>query len=85
LAQRLGVPVNTSYGTGEEDALIAETAAHPGQSLICWQHSEIPALAMALPSITPVPPRHGPEGRFDVIWTFTATEYGWRFAQIPES
>lgn len=84
LAQRLGITVNTTYGKGEEDALATDVASQPGPTLICWQHGEIPALARAFPLVTPYPPSTWPDDRFDVIWTLTATEYGWRFAQFPE-
>jgi hypothetical protein len=34
--------------------------------------------------VKPKPPSEWPDDRFDVIWTFTRTDDGWRFAQIPE-
>jgi hypothetical protein len=85
LAQRLGITVNTTYGKGDEAALIAEVASKPGPTLICWQHGEIPALAQAFGSVAPSSPSDWPDDRFDVIWTFTATANGWTFAQLPES
>ena len=33
---------------------------------------------------TPTPPGHWPHDRFDMIWTFTPGQHGWRFAQIPQ-
>jgi hypothetical protein len=84
LAQRLGITVNTSYGKGDETALIAEVASKLGPTLVCWQHGEIPAMAQAFGSVTPSPPGEWPDNRYDLIWTFTATPHGWAFAQIPE-
>ena len=59
--------MNTRYGKGDEDALVAEAAAQPGPTLICWQHGEIPAIARAFSSVTPTPPTEWPDDRFDVI------------------
>ncbi|HEY1970873.1 MAG TPA: hypothetical protein VGH89_23170 [Pseudonocardia sp.] len=84
LAQRLGIPVNTRFGKGEEQALAAQITAQPGPTLICWQHGEIPAITQAFGSLTPAPPATWPADRFDVIWTLTAHERGWVFSQPPE-
>jgi broad specificity phosphatase PhoE len=84
LADRLGIPVNTSYGKGDEEKLIEHVLSQPGPTLISWQHGEIPAIAEAFPSVTPTPPTEWPDERFDVIWTLTKTADGWHFAQLPE-
>jgi broad specificity phosphatase PhoE len=84
LAAQLGIPVDTSFGKGEEETLVEHVIAHPGPALISWQHGEIPAIAAAFPAVTPTPPSEWPDDRFDVIWTFTKTADGWHFAQIPE-
>jgi broad specificity phosphatase PhoE len=84
LAERLGIPINTSYGKGDEEALVEHVLAQPGPALISWQHGEIPAIAEAFPSVTPTPPSEWPDDRFDVVWTFTKTADGWHFAQVPE-
>jgi hypothetical protein len=84
LAQRLGIPVNTRFGKGEEQALAAQITTQPGPTLICWQHGEIPAITQAFGSLTPAPPATWPADRFDVIWTLTAHEPGWLFSQLPE-
>jgi hypothetical protein len=84
LADKLGVPVTTSFGKGDENALVEHVIAEPGPTLISWQHGEIPAIAEAFPSVTPTPPSVWPDDRFDVIWTFTKTSDGWHFAQLPE-
>lgn len=84
LALRLRIPVNTSFGKGDEQALADQITSQPGPTLICWQHGEIPAIAQAFGSLAPAPPDTWPDDRFDVIWTLTATDSGWNFAQIPE-
>jgi hypothetical protein len=84
LAQRLGIPVNSAFGKGGEYALASEITSLPGPTLICWQHSEIPTITEAFGSLIPTPPASWPDDRFDVIWTLTAREHGWDFAQIPE-
>ena len=84
LADKLGIPVNTSFGKGDEEALVEHVIAQPGPTLISWQHGEIPTIADAFPAVTPTPPSEWPDDRFDVVWTFTKTADGWQFAQIPE-
>jgi hypothetical protein len=84
LADKLGIPVNTSFGKGDEEALVEHVIAQPGPTLISWQHGEIPTIADAFPAVTPTPPAEWPDERFDVVWTFTKTADGWQFAQIPE-
>lgn len=84
LADALGLPINTSFGKGDEEKLVKHVLAQPGPTLICWQHGEIPGIAEAFPSATPEPPSEWPDDRFDVIWTLTKTADGWTFAQLPE-
>jgi broad specificity phosphatase PhoE len=84
LARRLGIPLDTSYGKGEEEELVEHVLARPGPALISWQHGEIPVIAEAFPKVTPTPPAKWPDDRFDVVWTFTKTADGWHFAQIPQ-
>ena len=84
LAMALRVPVDTSFSRGDESRLIAHAAAQPGPTLICWQHGEIPSMAAAFGGAVPAPPRTWPDDRYDVVWTFTSTGTGWRFAQVPE-
>lgn len=84
LARKLALTVNTDYGKGDEKELVNTVITQPGPTLICWQHGEIPVIAAAFPDVTPTPPKHWPDDRFDVIWTFTKTADGWHFAQLPE-
>lgn len=84
LADKLGIRADTSYGKGDETALVEHVISRPGPTLICWQHGEIPAVAAAFPGVTPRPPSTWPADQFDVIWTFTSAAGGWHFAQIPE-
>ena len=84
LADRLGVSTDTTFGKGDEEELVERVIARPGPALISWQHGEIPAIADAFPGVTPAPPSGWPDDRFDVVWTFTKTADGWRFAQVPE-
>jgi hypothetical protein len=84
LAADLGIATNTSFGKGDEEALVEHVLAGPGPALISWSHSGIPAIAEAFPSVSPSPPAEWPDDRFDVVWTFTESADGWRFAQVPE-
>jgi hypothetical protein len=47
-------------------------------------HEAIHHIAHHLGEVNPTPPQHWPPDRFDIIWTFTPDEHGWRFAQIPQ-
>jgi len=82
--ERLGLPMNTRYGAGDEKKLVEQVITQPGPTLISWQHSGIPDIAKAFPAVTPKPPSEWPDDRFDIVWTFTRTAGGWQFAQVPE-
>jgi hypothetical protein len=84
LADKLGIPLDTTFGKGDEKALVNRVISRPGPTLIAWQHGEIPLIAKAFPSVTPTPPAQWPDSRFDLIWTFTKAPDGWHFAQLPE-
>jgi broad specificity phosphatase PhoE len=84
LAARLGLTLNTGYGAGEEKKLVQQVITQPGPTLISWQHGGIPDIAKAFPAVTPKPPSDWPDDRFDIVWTFTMTADGWRFAQVHE-
>jgi hypothetical protein len=56
LADTLGIALNTSFGRGDEEALVEHVIAQPGPTLISWQHGGIPTIAEAFPSVTPAPP-----------------------------
>ncbi|HEY9414875.1 MAG TPA: hypothetical protein VIQ30_08975 [Pseudonocardia sp.] len=83
LAQRLGVPVNTSFGKGDEAALAHHAAGQQVPVLICWQHGEIPAIAAAF-GPSPRPPAEWPDDRFDMVWTLTPVRSSWKFDQVPQ-
>lgn len=84
LAQRLGVPVNTSFGKGDEVALARHAAAEDVPVLICWQHGEIPTIAAAFNPVSPTPPADWPDDRFDMVWTLTPVRSSWKFEQVPQ-
>lgn len=84
LADKLGIPLDTSFGKGDEKALVDRVTAQAGPTLIAWQHGGIPLIARSFPAVTPTPPSRWPDDRFDVIWTFTKTPDGWHFAQLAE-
>ena len=41
LAERLGVPIDTSFACGHEAAVAAAALKAPGPTLIAWHHSHI--------------------------------------------
>lgn len=84
LAARLGIPVGTPFGKGQEKQLVEQVIAGPGPALISWQHEELPDIAAAFPGVRPTPPSDWPDDVYDVVWTFTRTADGWQFAQLPE-
>jgi broad specificity phosphatase PhoE len=84
LVSRLGLTLNTSYGAGDEKKLVQQVITQSGPTLISWQHGGIPDIAKAFSAVTPKPPTDWPDDRFDIVWTFTMTADGWRFAQVPE-
>jgi hypothetical protein len=84
LAARLGVEVVKRYAAGDEAHLAKEISTRPGATLIAWHHEALHKIAHHLRDVHPIPPRHWPHDRFDVIWTFTPDGHGWRFAQIPQ-
>jgi broad specificity phosphatase PhoE len=59
LADQLGVPVNASFGKGDEEALVEHVISQPGPTLISWQHGRDPRHRRGLPSVTPTPRRSG--------------------------
>lgn len=84
LAQKLGIPLNTDFGAGDEEEMAAEITLQTGPTLICWHHDEIPVIARAFGTVTPTPPAAWPDDRFDVVWVLTANGSGWDFAQLAE-
>jgi hypothetical protein len=84
LAGRLGLEIVKRYAAGDEARLTREISTRPGATLIAWHHEALHRIAHHLGKVNPAPPRYWPPDRFDVIWTFTPNEHGWRFAQIPQ-
>ncbi len=85
LVRRLGLPLDTDHGVGEESALVAAAEEADGPVLICWKHDYIGAIVDCLEGVDPVPPRSWPEERYDVVWVFAGTPgSGYRFHQVPQ-
>lgn len=91
ISDRTRAAVDTGFDEGDETALAAAVLAGTGNVLICWEHHRLSdiaaAIAAAVPT-TPAVPTAWPGGRFDLIWTFTATAGGptrFTFAQTPQT
>lgn len=84
LAERLGVEVVDRYAPGEEKKLVRELVTRQGTTAVSWHHNTIPKIVKHLGTVTPAPPEHWPDDRFDVVWKFTRRGSGWQFEQIPE-
>lgn len=85
LSRKLGVPVNTAFGKGQEAALARAATAKSanGPVLISWQHGEIPAIAKAL-KVVGKKPSGWSKGNYDGVWKFTWTPRGWVFSEGSE-
>ena len=84
LAARLGLEVVNRYAVGDEAHLAKEITTRPGATLVAWHHEALHKLVHHLGEVHPSPPDDWPPDRFDLIWTFTPDDHGWRFAQIPQ-
>jgi hypothetical protein len=86
LADRLSISVDTRYGDGEEEALVASLEGTTGVVLVSWKHQGLPKLAELLAKGQFLTPKMWPPERFDIIWIFerTAASATWRFTQIPQ-
>jgi hypothetical protein len=84
LAARLGLDVIIRYAAGEEDQLAKELTTRPGATVVAWKHESIHKIVEHLGDVIPVPPKHWPADRYDVVWTFTRDGNCWRFAQVPQ-
>ena len=84
VAARLGLDVDRRFAKGDEAHLIGEIADRAGTILISWHHHAIHKLVKHLQPSSPTPPRHWPNDRFDVVWTFRRSGTGWVFGQVPQ-
>jgi broad specificity phosphatase PhoE len=84
LAARVGMQIVKRYAAGDEARLTREISTRPGATLIAWHHEALHKIAHHLGQVNPTPPHYWPPDRFDVIWTFTPDDHGWRFSQIPQ-
>ena len=84
LAARLGLDVVRRFAHGDEAHLIGEIAERTGATLIAWHHHAIHKLVKHLQPASPTPPRHWPNDRFDMVWTFRRSGTEWVFDQVPQ-
>jgi broad specificity phosphatase PhoE len=84
LAEKLGLPVDSTIAADDVAAAAEAITRTPGTTLMAWEHHAIPAIAAALGDAQPAPRAKWPGGRFDVIWVFNRAGTGWRFSQVPE-
>jgi hypothetical protein len=87
LAAMLGIPVNTSFTTGDEAALVAAILRTSGVVLVSWGHKHLAPIARAIPATDPAAiPDAWPGARFDMVWVFDLVPGGTRysFQQVPE-
>jgi broad specificity phosphatase PhoE len=85
----LKVPIATPCAVNQEAAVAAAAFADASDVvLICWDHKHIPAIAAALPLVPATRLPEWPDGRFDMIWSFTlqtaASPARYAFSQIPQ-
>jgi broad specificity phosphatase PhoE len=89
LAGVLGLPINTLCAQGKSAELAAAALANTSDVvLICWDHTHIPAIGTALPTLPDTRLPAWPDDRFDMIWSFTwratASPAAYEFSQVPQ-
>lgn len=84
LAAELGQTVNIQFTKGDEAALAAALVGTSGVSLVSWAHEAITDIVANMGTISPAPPSHWPDDRFDLVWIFTRTGDGWAFSQVAQ-
>jgi hypothetical protein len=90
LSERLDMPIATPFAQEHEEKMAASLVRdYSGVVLICWEHSHIPVIASALPTVNKADiPQKWPGDRYDVIWTFTldpaADAPRYTFSQVPQ-
>jgi hypothetical protein len=84
LAAKLGLPINSRYGKGDEASLADELRTRHGAILVSWQHEQIPSIVAHLGAVTPTAPSSWPDNRFDLVWVFQRAGTGWTFIQVPQ-
>jgi len=84
LAERLELPVDTSFVKGEERELADCALRLPGVVLISWEHNNIHQIANRILGDSTTAPQRWPEDRFDLVWVFDLSAGSYRFSQIPQ-
>ena len=88
LAALLGLEVTSPFGKGEEAKLGADlAAATAGVTLVCWEHTHLPAIAESIPKPAGTQiPTSWPAERFDVVWGFERDAQAglYEFSQVPQ-
>jgi hypothetical protein len=84
LSDELSVNIDyTDYHEGEESDMGAALAAIPtGVTLVCWEHTAIPAIAKGIQPNADFPA--WPDDRFDVVWSFARDGTDYDFTQIGQ-
>ncbi|RNI21724.1 hypothetical protein EFY87_10500 [Flexivirga caeni] len=86
LSGKAGLPIDSAIDPDDIAQLAATLRRTPGVTLTAWEHEHLPAIAVALGTVTPTPPTKWPGDRFDVVWVFRrkAGASTWQFSQIPQ-
>jgi broad specificity phosphatase PhoE len=88
LAERLGLPVDSSFRKDQVSDLVRAVRSIDGVVLIAWEHHLIPAIANLLAGDPSHVPQTWPDERYDLVWVFESAgprpETGTRFRQVPQ-
>jgi hypothetical protein len=84
LAAWLNLPIRCEFGKGDEAGMAARLLETSGVVLVAWSHEGLPALARALGTVEPAPPKAWPKDRFDLVWVFTPQDGRWSLRQVPQ-
>ena len=81
MAAALGLTPIVDHAKGEERALVADAMGRDGVVLICWQHTQIPAIGNLILGDDTTAPQTWPKRSFDRIWYFDRAGARWTFRQ----
>jgi hypothetical protein len=86
LARKLALQIDTRFVKGQGAEVAAAATQTDGVVLICWQHEEIPEIALAIKADGGGIPNKWPGKRFDMVWVFDLLDGGndYSFSQIAQ-
>lgn len=91
LAAKLNVPINTTFGADDFQAMLNQALAQAGRTiLVCWEHKTLVAGLNATNPLRSTTmnaasiPSAWPGDRFDMVWAFDLQAGRYVFSQVPQ-